>query len=96
MNEHEELRRKGYMAYKSDDIIVYWNPKICQHAGKCIQGYPQTFNPRKRPWINLENADAKKIAKTIDACPSGALKYSLASGDKTDEKVIKSVHSLNE
>jgi uncharacterized Fe-S cluster protein YjdI len=84
MNAHDELRKKGYIAYKSDDIIVYWNPKICQHTGKCIHGCPQTFNPRKRPWINLENGDAIRIAETIDSCPSGALKYLLASRDKTD------------
>jgi len=36
---------------------------------------PDVFNPRKRPWVNLQAASTDEIKKTIDTCPSGALAY---------------------
>ena len=77
MNEHEELIKKDYKPYVRDNIIVYWNSEICQHAGKCTHGYPEVFNVERRPWIKLDNGEEKKIVEVIDKCPSGALKYIL-------------------
>ncbi|MFL8969717.1 (4Fe-4S)-binding protein [Helcococcus kunzii] len=61
--------------YETDELIVYWNAKICQHSGNCVKGAPEVFDVKKRPWINLNNASAEKIMAVIDTCPSGALSY---------------------
>lgn len=66
--------------YRTDDLIVYWQPEKCTHARECIMGQPAVFKPKQRPWINMAQGDAEDIIKTIDRCPTGALKYDLPEG----------------
>ena len=77
MDNKKETKKQRYITYKNDDISVFWNPKLCQHAGKCFQGNKEVFNPAQKPWINLSKAPAKEIAAIIDKCPSKALQYEL-------------------
>jgi hypothetical protein len=35
----------------------------------------KVFDPRKRPWINIDGATSEEIMNTIDKCPSKALAY---------------------
>lgn len=59
--------------YENDDIVVFWNSEKCIHARECRKGSPETFDPTRRPWIQLDKADNSRIWKTIEKCPSGAL-----------------------
>ena len=77
MNRKEELGNLGYKSYENDEIIVYWNPNVCEHAGLCVQGDNEVFDSKRRPWIDLSKASSIKIAKIIDNCPSKALQYDL-------------------
>lgn len=77
MSQKEELEKMGYKAYENEEIIVYWNPSICQHTGECVRGNRNVFDTRRKPWIDLSQAPAKEIARIIDLCPSKALKYEL-------------------
>ena len=77
MDNKKENKKQRYITYKNDDIKVFWNPKLCQHAGKCFQGNKAVFNPNQKPWIDLSKAPATEIAKIIDMCPSKALQYEL-------------------
>jgi uncharacterized Fe-S cluster protein YjdI/CDGSH-type Zn-finger protein len=61
--------------YTSQDITVYYTPKLCIHAAECVRGLPQVFDTTKKPWIQPEHADATAVAETIHHCPSGALRY---------------------
>lgn len=61
--------------YKKDNFIINWKPEICQHAGICVKMLPQVYNPKDRPWVNLENASVEELKNQIDKCPSGALSY---------------------
>ena len=61
--------------YEKDSLTVIWQPGLCVHSANCVKGLPQVFNPQRRPWINLEQADEASLVKTIDQCPSGALSY---------------------
>ncbi|MGO1581053.1 MAG: (4Fe-4S)-binding protein [Peptoniphilaceae bacterium] len=61
--------------YKTDGLTIYWRPNICQHAAKCVNGYPEVFKLERRPWIKLEGASLDKVVNIIDTCPSGALSY---------------------
>ena len=72
-----ELEQQGFKSYENDAICVFWNPKMCQHAGKCVRGNGQVFEVGRRPWIDLSQAPAKEIAAIIDQCPSKALQYEL-------------------
>ena len=40
-------------------------------------GNNAVFDPLRRPWIDLSQADAREIAAIIDRCPSKALQYEL-------------------
>ncbi|MCK1997598.1 (4Fe-4S)-binding protein [Psychrobacillus psychrodurans] len=67
----------SYREYKGEEITVYFDGDICKHAAECVKGLPEVFNVKARPWISLENVDAKKVAEVINRCPSGALKYEM-------------------
>jgi len=81
--------QKSVKEYRNKDIIVYWYPQDCSHAGKCWQGLPSVFDMDKRPWINLSGSSPEEIIKTIDKCPSRALQYSLPEGSAVDPDLAK-------
>ncbi len=59
--------------YKKEDLTVVWSPDICIHSGVCAKGLPKVFNPKVRPWINLDEAEKERIRNQVLSCPSGAL-----------------------
>ena len=77
MSKKEEWGSRGYKTYENNDITVFWNPDVYQHAGKCARGNGEVFNPKRRPWIDLSQASAVEIASIIDQCPPGTLQYEL-------------------
>ncbi len=77
MSNKEELTSQGYKVYETDEIMVFWKPDLCEHATECIRGNNKVFDVSRRPWVDLSQAPADEIAKIIDKCPSGALKYEL-------------------
>jgi uncharacterized Fe-S cluster protein YjdI len=46
----------------------------------CVRGLPLVFNPRRRPWIEMEHADSATITAQVNRCPSGALSWQPVSG----------------
>ncbi len=70
--------------YSNTDIIVYWKPEKCIHSRKCFTSLGSVFDPRKKPWVNMEGASTQEIIEVVSNCPSGALSYS-----KLDESVVK-------
>lgn len=68
--------------YTNGDVTVIWKPGLCIHSGKCVQGMPEVFKPKDRPWIQADGAESEKLMKVIDRCPSGALSYR-KSGEQT-------------
>ena len=61
--------------YKKDNLTVIWKPEICIHSGICAKGLQNVFNPRRRPWIDVTQAEAHQIKEQIKKCPSGALSF---------------------
>jgi uncharacterized Fe-S cluster protein YjdI len=59
--------------YTNNDITVVWEPSKCIHSAICFKGLPQVFDPRKKPWISIENSETDTIIKQVNQCPSGAL-----------------------
>lgn len=55
---------------------VTWDESVCIHAGKCVEGLPQVFKVEGGKFVIDESAaGADEIKSTVEACPSGALKY---------------------
>jgi len=67
--------------YTRDGVTVVWQPKKCIHSAICFKGLPTVFDPRKRPWINMDGAPGQDIINQVKKCPSGALSLQM------DEKV---------
>ena len=59
--------------YTIDDLVVKWESHKCIHSAVCFHGLPMVFDPRKRPWVNIEGAPKSDIAEQVKKCPSGAL-----------------------
>lgn len=59
--------------YENGDIVVFWNSDKCFKAKRCVHGSSKTFDPSRRPWIDLNAAETKEIWQAIEQCPSGAL-----------------------
>ena len=85
--------------YSTTEIEVSWEPDLCIHSARCVQGAPRVFNPRRRPWIELEHESAERVLAIVANCPSGALKARrLGAGEKgrneegSDPRVGGAVH----
>ena len=61
--------------YANGEVVVIWTPALCQHSGICARGLPHVFDPRRRPWIELQHADSAAITAQVEKCPSGALAW---------------------
>jgi uncharacterized Fe-S cluster protein YjdI len=63
--------------YSNGEIIIKWQPKLCQHSGICVKTLPAVYRPKESPWIIIENATTEELKAQVSRCPSGALIYSL-------------------
>ncbi len=55
------------------EIAVAWKPELCIHSGICANGLTDVFNPRRKPWIDLSQAETQQVIEQVKKCPSGAL-----------------------
>ncbi|MEJ7811504.1 MAG: (4Fe-4S)-binding protein [Gemmatimonadaceae bacterium] len=65
-------------AYRAGGITVEWYASRCIHSAACIRAQPAVFDPRRRPWVDVDAADAAGADAVADAvlrCPTGALHY---------------------
>jgi uncharacterized Fe-S cluster protein YjdI len=68
---------KDILHYSNKEITVVWKPKTCIHSSVCWKGLLEVFNPKERPWINVDGATTERIIEQVKKCPSGALSYFL-------------------
>jgi CDGSH-type Zn-finger protein/uncharacterized Fe-S cluster protein YjdI len=66
--------------YQSPQAEVTWDAVRCIHAAECVRRSPQVFDPRAKPWIQPDKADAASVADAVNRCPSGALRMQFADG----------------
>lgn len=73
--------------YSNGEVTIVWKPGLCIHSANCVKGLPQVFDPKARPWINVEGAGTEALINQVKQCPSGALSYYLnaekGSGQET-------------
>ena len=85
-----EIKKK----YSNGEVTVVWEPSKCIHSAICFRGLPHVFDPRKRPWVTMENGRTEEIITQIKACPSAALTYFM--NDKTNQESTESINTVVE
>ena len=73
------MKSKMY-TFDGERLTVTWDGKRCIHVEACVHGLPSVFDPKRRPWIEPENAQADPLAEVIEKCPTGALQYTRHDG----------------
>lgn len=63
--------------YSNGEITIVWKPAKCTHSGMCVKTLPQVYNPKAKPWIEINNATTEQLKGQLSKCPSGALSYYL-------------------
>ena len=61
--------------YEREELTVVWDATRCTHVAECLAALPEVFDVTRRPWVDIDAADADQIAAAIRRCPTGALKY---------------------
>ncbi|GAB3782629.1 hypothetical protein GCM10028818_38890 [Spirosoma horti] len=61
--------------YTNGEITVVWKPNVCIHSKLCWTQLAEVFNPKARPWVNMEGTTTQRITEQVDRCPSRALSY---------------------
>ncbi|MEZ4702204.1 MAG: CDGSH iron-sulfur domain-containing protein [Rhodothermales bacterium] len=59
--------------YPGADITVTYDVARCIHAAECVRGLPAVFDPKRKPWVEPDQAPADAVAAVVLRCPSGAL-----------------------
>ena len=79
--------------YTNGELTIVWKPAACIHSRNCwnaVTGMPQVFDPRKRPWITMENGPSSaEIAAQVRRCPSGALSTYYNAEAKNEAPAVK-------
>jgi len=73
--------------YESEELTVVWKPEKCIHSEICYRGLPDVFDPKARPWVNVNGESDQRIKEQIDRCPSGALSYKLKHASEPDDTI---------
>lgn len=71
------MTRKSFIG---KDVVVSFDPDICQHSKNCVTGLPAVFDASRRPWIDPDGASAEDVIAQVARCPSGALRIETAEG----------------
>lgn len=80
--------------YSNGEVTVVWEPSKCIHSAICFRGLSQVFDPRKRPWVTLQNGQTEEIITQIKACPSAALTYFM--NDEINQESQESINTVVE
>ena len=84
MSEKKSTTKK----YTNGEVTILWKPDLCIHSANCVNGLPEVFDSKKRPWIDPEGAGTQAIIDQVKKCPSGALSFYLnEEGDQQGARV---------
>lgn len=71
--------------YRNEQVEVTWEPSRCIHFAACVRGSIRAFNPRRKPWIDVDAESPETIAAIASRCPTGALHARWADGSPAED-----------
>jgi uncharacterized Fe-S cluster protein YjdI/CDGSH-type Zn-finger protein len=71
--------------YDGQGIRIHWYAARCIHSAACVRANPSVFDPTRRPWIEPGAAEADTLARVVELCPTGALKYERTDGGPEEQ-----------
>lgn len=89
VNEGDRKEPDVARAYRTEQIVVYWEPAFCIHTARCLQGLPQVFDVRRRPWVDVTAGTADDVAQVVERCPTGALSYARLDGGAEEQSPLQ-------
>ena len=78
---------KTELKYTNNKITVVWRPALCIHSTHCWKELGGVFDPKRRPWIDLSQAESDRIIQQVKACPSSALSFYYNESQSEDPEV---------
>ena len=85
-----EQERGPRRVYANDAVEVVWDPKLCIHVRNCVRGLPHVFDPARRPWVDVDAADADAIAATAATAGSASRPHAKAAERPTKDPDLES------
>ena len=79
-------RRTGaHRTYANERIAVHWDSTRCIHTARCLNALPPVFDVQRRPWVDIDAAEADAVADAVLTCPTGALRFERLDGGPQDD-----------
>lgn len=85
---------KKIHSYESETIRVLYDAPRCIHAGECVRGLPQVFDPQKTPWVDATAAEVETLVEVVERCPAGALHYERRDGGTPETPVTENAVAI--
>jgi len=87
-SDKREISQEVEQSYKGEEVTINFNRSICAGAGECVRGLATVFKSGDSDnWIFPDADSNENIIKTISACPSGALSYTVDGKTTIDTRV---------
>jgi len=77
--------------YSNARIAVSWDSTLCIHTARCLNAAPSVFDVQRRPWVEIDAADADVVAMAVETCPTSALRYERFDGASQEVPVRPAV-----
>ena len=77
----EDRSKDEILTYEGEEITIHYNRLLCSHAAECGRRQKAAFDSSRKPWIVPDNASKDELIEVVKACPSGALRFSVAGGE---------------